>query len=472
MPAKWQDFPLDRPLYANVDADAVVGYQTAVENGYLTELKGQSRFPGLDDFATLDDNGRVYLHDLNGDLVAATSKGQVYRVDQAGNVTNVTGVPVSGSRRVILAKTNKDLLMAAGGSIVRLRSDKTELLSKDAPLSTHVGWIDGYALGIEIDSGRLYHSAAGIPESWDPLDTFAADGNPDNINSMIITGFREILLGGQNSIEQFERVQSGDVPFFRRWSVGDGVSAPYAMIFADNTVWTINNLIEAVRFAGQTSQAVSEDVGALLEAVDDWTDAWIGGYPDRPLHIRGHKFIVLQMPHATNPYGTKGITLLLDYKRLHWSELYDWSNDDGVPTRWPGWSHWTLWGRHFVGGEGKIYEISKTGYQNAGSPQRWLVRTSVMAVGDEAHLYDFRLQIKRGVGTSGISSPISVRCSRDGAAWSNRVVRNLGVAGNRNQMLEFGSFGIANTFQFEITTSADCPVELIKAQYKAEEVGH
>ncbi len=472
MAEAWIALPLDKALFANLDEDAVVGYQTAIENGFINELGGHTRFPGLVQRVNLGGSDRVYLHDFDGDLVAATDKGQVHRIDRSYTATNVTGVPVSGGRRPVFAKTDRELLIAAGGPIIRLRKETTELLSSAAPLSTHVGWIDNFTIAVEVNSGRFFHSEAGVPDAWDPLDTFAADGNADNINSLIITPFRELMLGGANSIEQFERASTGDTPFFRRWAVGDGVKLPYCMLFADNALWTINNLTEFVRFSGQLSQAASGAIGRLLESIDDWSDAWLGGYPDRPLHVIGQKFIVLQAPLASNVYGTKGITIAYDYRQKRFFSLYGWDQENGVPNRWPGWSHWRLWDKTFVGGEGKIYELTTDSYRHGSDLQRWLVRTAHIAEGSAVQMKNFRLQIKRGLGGSATNSNIRVRCSRDGRSFGPWIARSLGKAGERIQFIEFGHFGSGTSFMFEISSSDDCAIDLIKAEVKAEAIGH
>jgi len=470
MAEDWIPLPLDQPYFANLDEDAVVGFMTAVENGFINELGGHTRFPGLSEFASFGGNSRVYLHDLSGDLIAVTGKGQVGRVDSAGVVEDVTGVPVSGGRRVIFAKRRDDLVMCAGGPIVRLRAGKSELLSKKAPLATHVGWIDGYTIAVEINSGRFYYDDGS--DTWDPLDTFAADGNPDNINGLIITPFGELMLGGEKSIEQFERLYSGEVPFFRRWSVGDGFKFSYMNIFADNAIWTINNLLEFVRFSGQTSISASGSIGRLLEAIDDWGDAWIGGFPDSPFHVVGQKFILIQMPKATNPYGTKGLTIVYDYRGQKFFTLYGWDDANGMPKRWPGWSHWPLWNKVFVGGEGKIYQIDKENYRNGSETQRWLIRTSQIAQGNAIQVKDFRLRIKRGLGSSNAVSTIHVRCSRDGKPFGPQISRSLGYAGDRHQHLSFGHFGTGDTFMFEISSTDNCPIDLMRAEVKVDPVGH
>lgn len=472
MATQWTPLPLDQPLFANVDEDAVVGFSTAIENGYQNEFGGHSRFPGLVDFVDLPDNGRVILHDWNGDMIAATSKGQMYRIDRTGNVKDVTGVPISGGRRTIFAKTDREILAAAGGAIVRLRTDRTEILSEDAPQASHVGWIDGFTIAAEINSNRWQHSAAGEPDSWDPLDVFSADGSPDNINSLMVTPFREIMIGGPESMEQFESTRAGDTPFFRRWSTGDGVAAPYCMVFADNALWTINKLYEFVRTSGQVSQAMSSEIGKLLESVDDWSEAWIGGFPDNPLHIVGQKFIVIQAPNATNAYGTKGLTFLFDYRNRRWYNLYGWDIENGIPVRWPGWSHWPLWGKVFVGGEGKIYELKPGAYRNSNQVQRWLTRTAHISEGREIIINRMRLRMKRGIGGNVDAPRIQVRCSRNGKPFGSWITRTMGQAGSRIQTIEFGAFGAADTHQFEIMSTDDAEVELLAAEIQADAVGH
>lgn len=472
MAEQWSPLPLDQPLFRNVDEDAVVGFMTGIENGFQNEFGGHTRFPGLVPFTEIPDKGRVFLNDWNGDLIAGTSNGQMFRIDRTGNVTDVTGVPISGGRRMIFARTDKELLTAAGGAITRLREAKTEILSPDAPQASHVGWIDNYTIAAEINSNRFRHSRAGEPDNWDPLDTFSADGSPDNINALMVTPFREIMVGGPESMEQYESTRSGDTPFFRRWSTGDGVAAPYALIFADNALWTINKLYEFVRTSGQVSVAMSSEIGVILESVDDWSEAWIGGFPDNPLHILGQKFILIQAPNATNAYGTKGLTLLFDYRNRRWYELFGWDATNGVPSRWPGWSHWPLWGKVFVGGEGVIYELKPGAHRQGDDLQRWLARTSYVAEGREMMINRFRLRIKRGTGSNIVEPRIQVRCSRDGRPYGPWITRGLGLAGDRRQTIEFGSFGSADTFRFEIMSTDDTPIELIAAEIQADALGH
>ena len=357
--AKWIAIPLSQKLTNNTDETSIGVGLAEVENGFVTEQGTHSRFPRLQIFTRLHDAGRTYLHEWRGDLVAATSNGRFYRVSRDGTVHDKTKVVIQGGRRVVFARTEDEIAMAAGAQIVRYSGDRTELLdeSGNAPLSTHVGYIDSYVVALERDSGRFRYSEAGQARVWNSLNLFAANGSPDNITGLIVTPYRELILAGPQSTEQFERLSGGTFPFFRRWSIGEGCYHPHIMTFANNAVYLVNHLREFVRFTGQQSQSVGDDMGKVFETIDDWTDAWMGGFPDKPLHIRGQKFLVLQFPHATNRYGTKGETLLYDYRQERFSRLFGWHDSLGVPQRYPAWSHWTLWGRHFFGGEGVIYEV-------------------------------------------------------------------------------------------------------------------
>jgi hypothetical protein len=214
----WTPLPISAKLFLNLDEEKLSRATAAIENGFQTEEGGYSRFPGLEAWAQLPDRGRVYGTDFRGNMMAATSRGRLYRIDRNRNIEDVTGVPIQGGRRVVFDRTEDELVAAAGGQIVRFAGARTEILSDDAPLATHVAFMDSYLIAAERDSGRFMHNSAGNYREWDQLDVFTADGAPDNISAMIATPFRELLVCGPRSIEQWERLSGGDVPFARRWA--------------------------------------------------------------------------------------------------------------------------------------------------------------------------------------------------------------------------------------------------------------
>lgn len=454
--AQWKSIPIgDNPLLTNVQEIILGKGSAALENCFSNEAGGLTQFPGMESVATLNGSGPTYLHEWRGDLIAVTS-GQMWRINQAGDAENVTKVPVSGGGRVVMDRTENELVAAAGGQIVRFAGKDTEILSESAPKSTHALFIDGYLIAIEKDSGRFYHCAPGEYRSWNPIDVFSAEGKPDDINAAIVTPFRELLLTGIDSIEQFERMPSGDTPFFRRWAVGEGIFAPYTLTFADNAVWGVTRSFEFVRMSGQTSQSAGDAIGQTLEDIDDWNGSWATA-----MNISGQKFIILQMPEATNAHGSKGVTCLFDYRRKRWFSLYGWDEDLGAPRRWPAWSYYQLWGRHFVGGDGKVLELKKSATQNGAERRRVLGRSGHLDWGSDVRVDDVRIKIKRGVGDyDGLEPKVRFRCRRDTDRWTRWKEKGLGKTGGNQQTLLLGGMGIAGSFQFEweITDAAEAEV--------------
>lgn len=452
----WVNIPLSAVLNENVDEDVLRSANAVLENGYINESGGISRFPGLSVFATLPSPDAVVLEDWRNDLVAITTGGQVFRLSEAGVIEDVTGAAATGGGRAITAKTDTQLLIAAGGPIISYSGGQTELLSADAPDSTHVGYISGYVVAIEPNSGRFYHSQPGQYNVWNALDVFSAEGRPDNLNALLVTPFNELLLFGPESVEQFEPSPYGTAPFFRRWSVAGGLHAPYTLCSVDNGTWGVDGRLEFVRLTGQTTRPVSGPTQRTIEAITDWTGAWAS-----EIAHNGQRFIVLQAPRALNRYGTAGVTLLYDYRRKRWSHLYGWDADFSVPAGWPGRSVKNLWGRTLIGGEGVIYEMDSGVHSIGGGVQRLLWRTQHIERGDAMWINNLRLRVKRGLDeVSDRPSLISVRCSKDSRGFGRSVLRELGVAGDRAQHLDFGNQGVGQLFQVEVMVTDDRPIEV------------
>ncbi len=468
---EWIDIGLDKKLFKNIDESALTSTYGALENCFVTESNGISRFPGLREFCPVGGNGEVHMSRFQNDMIAVSTDGRTFRIDSNGNKTPIEGPPVLGGDRTSFARTRDGLMMAAGAQIIKYDGKKNSVLSGDAPLSSFIGYLDGYVLAIERESGRYQYSELNKFESWPALNTQAVDGSPDDINSMIITPFNEILFGGYESVEQFERLQGGESPFFRRWSTGDGIVEPWTLCHADNAAWGLNSKYEFVRLSGQTSQSASDDIQGEIEkrfslsGLNNLNKCWAA-----PLYIKGQKFIVFQAPKATNTYGTEGFTAVFDIRRGQWFEIFGWNSDIGAPTLWPGRSVYNLWGRTFIGGVGKIYEISPSVYNNDGDVQRVYLRTAHFDTLGAMRIDGVKLTIKRGVGTYERNPKIMFRTNPDQKGFGNVQMRELGKQGPETMIIEFGAQGIADTWQFEIACTDDCAFELRRFQVEAAKV--
>ena len=464
------DIKLNKKLFENVDESALTSTFAALENCFVTESDGLSRFPKLIDFVDLGGNAEVYLSHIRGDLIAACADGRIFRIDQNGSVSSIEGTPVLGGLRTSFAKTRSSMIMAAGAQVVKFNGAKNEILN-DAPISSFVGYVDGYILAVEKHSGRFQHSDLNSETAWNPLNTFAVDGRPDNINAMLITPFNEIILTGEESIEQFERYIGGDSAFFRRWSIGDGIIEPYTLCHVDNAAWGLNNRFEFVRISGQTSTSASDDIQKDLEHkysmknLGSFNKAWAA-----PLFIKGQKFIVLQSQEATNFYGTKGFTGVFDVRRNQWFEINGWDSVIGAPTLWQGRSIYQIWGKTYVGGEGKIYELTDSQTAQSNFVQRAYIRTAHYDDLGTIRIDRVRFTLKRGVGTYDKNPKLMFRSNPDNRGFNMTQFRNLGYTGQGDMIIEYGLQGIGTTWQFEILCTDDCPLEIRRMQVETTQV--
>lgn len=464
--AQWADIEFSDPLFANADEAILRRAPAAAENVYANQAGGFSRFPGLSQVVTLAGEGRIYLHAWREDLLAATERGRVWRIGQDLEAEDVTGVPLVGGRRPVFTSTEEQAIVATGGPLVELSRGRTRLLSDQAPESTHAVFVDGYLIAIEPYSGRFRYCDPGEYRVWNDLSVFSADGKPDDLVAAVVTPYRELLLCGPDSIEQFERLQSGTAPFARRWSTGEGLAHPYTLVADTAGTYGVNPRAEFTRFRAQVSSEQSENIAMVLEAVDDWTDAWA-----ESISIKGQRLVLLQAPNAWHDhYGTRGVTLLLDYRKRRWSFLWGWDETGGGPARWPGWSVASIWGRTFVGVENGIAELSATTYQVLGKPLRTLWRSGHVDKFGPSRMDNLRIRLRRGDGSPNASRApeIGVRVNRDNGRWSSWVWKSLGRAGDTLMVIEFGGFGAANTWQIEVACTDAVPVEFVGAVAKME----
>lgn len=457
---KWIPLPISAELFKNVDDNAVTSSFLAMENCFVTEAKGISRFPGFKIFADLGGNSPVYLNAFNQDLIGVTG-GKVHRLDENSNIENIGGAPVLGGRRTTFANAIGHLFMAGGDRVINFDGVKNTVLSEDAPLASHVGYIDQYVIANEINSERFQYSEVGKFKSWPVLNVLSATSKPDIISAMLITPFNEILLAGPESVEQFDRVSGTNAPFFRRWAAGEGISEAGTLCYSDNGAWMLNHKHEFVRLAGQIGQSYSDQVGKEFEGrysidhLDTFNEAWAA-----PLDIKGQKFIVFQSPHATNEYGGKGITYVLDIRQSHWFQIFGWDSKLNRQSLWPIRSIFKLWGRTFLGGLGKIYEMTTDAYNLDGVKQRAFMRTANYSDQGLIGIEAMKVNLSRGKGSYEADAKFGMRVNRDGRGFGRWQYKSMGKSGNNFSIVEFGAQGDGETWQFEFMSDGDIPLEI------------
>lgn len=458
--------PLNSKLFLNLPETALKTAFGALENGFVNEAGGISRFPGLEVVAEFG-AGDMHLFEYKGNMMAIDrATGRLYELNSNHQVVDRTATPLSGGLRPIFTAAGNIGVMAAGREILQFDGKTTKILSENAPLASHVGYIDGYLIAPEVGTNQWQNSDPNDFSVWNPLDAYLANSLPDEINGLFVTPLRQIMVPGPKSVEQFERLQTGTSPFYRRYSVGQGVQAPYTMCFADNVLWAVNQLFELARYTGQTNQGVSDDINKAIINADNWTDAWA-----TDLFVFGQKYILLQIPNATNAYGSKGITFAFDYRLSKWCQLYGWDQGMARPTRWPGCSALSIWNKVYVGGTGKVYRFTDQSFYHGSTLARFLVRTAPFSQQGETEISEMTLNLQRGVGSYTDDPKIRIRALRDNNYPTNWISKGLGAAGERDMTLTWGGMGCAANWQFEIQVTDNCAVQLRSLEAMVDKVG-
>lgn len=458
----WRDIPLDADLLLNVADASLRRDHSAVENCYRNDVNGVTRFPGLKKTFNTS-TGRNYLFAFRGDMLAVTGPGQIWKIGRDGSQEDVTGVILGGPYRPVAATTDDDqIIFAKGAKLTKFAGNKSELLAEIGPPdgATHVVYFKGYVIANEPDSGRFFITQPGQYALWNPLDVFNAESRSDDLTAITVSPRNELLLGGNASIERWDTLASGTQPLYLAGSSPEGLIAPYTLSATRDGNFGVNQDSEFVQFMDQATIDVSKRVQQGLDSVDDWSDAWTA-----KIVFSGSNWYLLQAPNATNDYGTKGITLIYDFGRKKWSQLYDWNAAIGLPTRWPGWSYLKIWGRHFVGGEGCIYEMLPGWRKNGDVVQRMRLLTAHYdEVGGQVEVHGSRLRLRRGLIDVNAPRPpiLSFRVNRDNQGFTGLIEKSLGAAGQNHQLVEFGALGAADTFQFEFLVTDDVPVDMVK----------
>lgn len=457
----WKDVPLDEDILLNVDEASLRRNHAAFENCYRNDVRGVTRFPGLRRRIEIPGNQPVYLSKYRNDMMAV-SGGQLYRIGRNSTTpANVTRVAIAGGRRPTWAITEDEIVYAAGAKLVRYAGKETQILSEDAPRgATHVVYQSGYLIANEPNSGRFYHTRPGQYRSWDPLDVFTADSKSDFLNGIFVTPRNEILISGNSSVERWEPFASGSQPFYRRGTSPEGILNPDTFVTTADGNFGVNEAGEYVQFLDQYSTEISERVQQGLSAITDWSGAWAS-----EIRFGGEKWHILQAPNAMNDYGTRGITLVFDFRKKKWSQLYSWDAREGLPVRWPGWSHLQIWQKHYIGGEGCIYELDSSCYNNDGIVQRMLVRSAHFdETGGRIDIMDSRLRLRRGLQPVNTTPEprIFMRVNRDNQGLTGAIEKSLGSAGRSHPVVEYGTLGECDTVQVEFIVTDEVPVDIAK----------
>src|SRR2546427_3509804 len=280
MPPVWEKIPFIGDPYRNVAEQDLDDLSAQVIDAFINEFGHTVKRPGLLSFVDLGVTNSVdglYWSD-NFQMVIAVCGGRTFKItDSAGTTTELTGATMATGTRVTFAEDGTRIIMANGGKIVYFVPTTTTLTQTADPnaptVVTHTDWLDQYTLALDKTNSRMYFSNIGDTTTWTALGFVAPISNPDKLTTMKV-GWREVLLGGPESVEVW--YNDGQTPFsiLQGGIVQRGVIAPYSVQqLGNNWVW-LDNKRRFVALTGRTPESIGDSYDKVIQeflAVDDCT---------------------------------------------------------------------------------------------------------------------------------------------------------------------------------------------------------
>jgi len=324
------------------------------------------RAPGLKRLATVGTGPIRGLWSYGG-LGYVISGLQLYRL-QPNWTAELIG-NVSGTGPVSMADNGTQLFIACGGPSY-IYNNKTLVLAPITDLdfegALSVGFIDGFFVYSQPNSQLLWVTDLNNGTSIDGNNSASAEGNPDNIVSLIVD-HREVWLFGTQSVEVWYDAGLAGFPLARIQGAFNeiGCAAAYSVAKLDNGLFWLGQDArgQGIVYRSNGYNGIRVSTHAIEYAIAQYTyiqDAFAYTYQQE-----GHSFYVLIFP-------TANATLVYDVATQAWHERAGFV--DGQFTRHRS-NCQMLFNNQIVVGDyqdGRVYAFDLDKYSDDGSIQKWL----------------------------------------------------------------------------------------------------
>jgi hypothetical protein len=324
------------------------------------------RCPGLSLRATVG-TGPIRGLWEHGAFSYVVSGNTFYRVNSSFSAVALGAV--SGTGPVSMADNGTQIMIAAdpAGYIYNTSTDVfAQITDPDFPGASVVDYLDGYFVFIQPNSQRLWVTALLDGTSIDPLDFASAEGDPDNIVSMIVD-HREVWVFGNNSTEVWYNAGLSDFPLVRIQGAFNelGCAARYTVAKMNNQVYWLGKDFrgQGIVYVANGYQGQRISTHAVEWQIQQYGN--ISGAVAYTYQQDGHSFYVLTFPSA-------GATWVYDAITGAWHERLAWENEQWALQR--GQTQVFYNSENLVGDyeNGNVYAYDLDVYSDNGAPQRWL----------------------------------------------------------------------------------------------------
>ena len=276
---------------------------------------------------------------------------------------------VSGTGPVSMADNGTQLFIACNGPSY-IYNNNTFVLSAitdpDFEGAVSVGFLDGFFVFSQPNSQLLWVTDLNNGTSIDGNNSASAEGNPDNIVSLIVD-HREVWLFGTQSVEVWYDAGLAGFPLARIQGAFNeiGCAATYSVAKLDNGLFWLGQDArgQGIVYRSNGYNGVRVSTHAIEYAIAQYTD--ISDAFAYTYQQEGHSFYVLIFP-------TANATWVYDVATQAWHERAGFV--DGQFTRHRS-NCQMLFNSTIVVGDyqdGRVYEFDLDKYTDDGSIQKWL----------------------------------------------------------------------------------------------------
>lgn len=419
------------------------------------EASGVTRFrlkqtPGLVSFASVSGSPRGALS--MGDYAYVVHDQTLSSIDSAGAVTTLGTVP--GTDRVSMA-ANGTYVVVVNGSDGYTYNAVTETFAQitdaDFLASDVVVYLDGYFVFHQTDSDNVFISALNDPTSFDATEIQAKGGTADLLVTIVPINGDLILFGSRHSFF-WRNVGNVDFPFqnIEGAEMQRGCPAVHSVAGIDNSVIFLGDDLVVYWIEGYVPKRVSNH--ALEEYLSGLTEAQIADAYAFAYTQGGQYYYVLTVGGRTWVYNR---TQSMVIQQSLWHER---SSNDGV---WRAQTHCYAFGKHLVGDDGTVWEVSTSTNVEGSDAIRRIRRLAPIWAEDESFtISKVRLLVRVGIGSLTTAPTIDLRSSVDGGlTWTDYKTRSVGLEGAYDTTVIWRRMGRSDRKVFEFAWDADANLE-------------
>lgn len=397
--ARHVDLPFNTPPFQNIDEIGLHNFSDSLFNGFIDSSNEKAITVKRDGLSIHKDigtakaiDGLFWWHEKS--LLIVVTDGFIYKINEAGTATSITGDKLETSGRVSFAQNGTTLVMANGGRMVYTdgTANTAYIADADAPTTvSHVAFLDYWLIVNRVNTPYFYFADfINAPTVWLSIDVFTAEAQPDIILGLYVNR-RIITIVGSNSIEFW--ANDGISPFVRLQGTTSsrGGMSKYSFAYANEVGYMLDDMRRFVSINGTNVTILSTPYDRTLHSfttVDDCLANYIS--------YQGRHFLKFDFP-------TENKSFVFDIVGNYWLEWNYFNSGLQTKQRFLGqeYAYAQAWNKHFFGSwkDSNVYEMKSTNYDDNGSDIHFEKTTGHIDHGLQGQLktsFEITMRVKTG----------------------------------------------------------------------------